>query len=134
MTLANGEERKGDLIVAADSTHSKAVKFVVGYDNPAKRTGFGIFRFLLTTEELMEDDTKDLMKEHDGATRIWYNDDRKFMVWYPCRSWVFSRYCYGPELTWCRNRIQNLAILFPEHEGLNAQEGLCITNNSGQIG
>lgn len=87
MALADGTERKGDLIVAADGIHSQAVKYVVGYDNPAKPSGIAVFRFLIPSEDILEDDeTKDLMKEGDGVTRILEDKEHRRVIWYPCRA------------------------------------------------
>lgn len=92
MTLADGTKRAGNLIVAADGIHSLAVKYVVGYENPAQKTGFVIFRFLIPTEVIRQDDeTKDLMKGGDGATGgdgislILEDKEDRRLIWYPCR-------------------------------------------------
>lgn len=108
VTLLDGTTRQGDLIVAADGIHSKAVKHVVGYDNPARETGVACFRFLILSQDILDDEeTKGLMDEHDGLFRFFPDKDRRILVWYPCRG----------------NKVQNIAYTVPEHEGLGAQEG-----------
>lgn len=74
------------MIVAADGIHSKAVKYVVGYDNPARKTGTACFRFLILSEEILNDvETKDLMNEHEGLFRFLPDSEGRVLVWYPCR-------------------------------------------------
>ena len=87
MTLADGTTRTGDLIVAADGIHSQAVKYVVGYDNPARKTGYAIFRFLLPTKVILDDEeTKHFMEEGEGVTRLYEDSGGRRIVWYPCRA------------------------------------------------
>lgn len=86
VALSDKTTRQGDLIVAADGIHSKAVRHVVGYDNPARKTGVACFRFLIPSEDILEDDeTKNLMEEHEGLFRFFHDKERRMLVWYPCR-------------------------------------------------
>lgn len=90
VTLANGEGRKGDLIIAADGVHSRAVKYVVGYDNSAKKSGIAVFRFLLNTEEITDDEeVRHLMLEDgvvkEGVSRFILDGEKRILAWYPCR-------------------------------------------------
>ncbi|KUJ21459.1 FAD/NAD(P)-binding domain-containing protein [Mollisia scopiformis] len=106
--LADGTERKGDLIVAADGIHSRAVKYVVGFDNPARKTGTACFRCLIPSEEILGDEeTRELMEGHEGLFRYLPDGEGRVLVWYPCRG----------------NKVQNIAHIVPEHEGLGAREG-----------
>jgi salicylate hydroxylase len=92
VTLADGTTLKADLVIGADGIHSVAVKTVIGYDNPAIPKGLSCFRFLLASEELIEDpETEALMENHEGKARYYVvaqGKDTKRIVWYPCREYV----------------------------------------------
>ncbi|KAL9079105.1 MAG: hypothetical protein Q9157_001989 [Trypethelium eluteriae] len=55
LTLKDGSKYKKDLIVAADGIHSFLTGKVIGSDTPARPTGQSAFRFLISTEKLMQD-------------------------------------------------------------------------------
>lgn len=89
MVIDDGAAHRADLVVAADGIHSKAVKHVVGYDNPAVFSGMSAFRWLVTTEALLEDPlTATLMKDHEGLMRYYDDPENRKLVWYPCRALV----------------------------------------------
>ena len=89
MALADGATLKADLLIGADGVHSFAVKEVIGYDSPAVPKGLSCFRFLLQSEELIEDPkTVALMENHEGKARYYViaqGKNTKRIVWYPCR-------------------------------------------------
>jgi salicylate hydroxylase len=80
---------KADLVVGADGIHSKAVKSVTGFDNPAIPKGLSCFRFLIPSEELLADpETAPLMENHEGKARYYIiaaGKNTRRIVWYPCR-------------------------------------------------
>ncbi|KAL4804580.1 FAD/NAD(P)-binding domain-containing protein [Aspergillus unguis] len=89
--LADGSTERADLVIAADGVHTTALNHVIGRPNPAFSTGWAVFRFLLTTEELENDpDTAPLLKDgptevDDGLTRHIITDgSMRRLVWYPC--------------------------------------------------
>ena len=92
MTIADGTILKADLVIGADGIHSMAVKSVIGYDNPAIPKGMSCFRFLLPSEELINDpETEALMENHEGKARYYVvsqGNATKRIVWYPCREYV----------------------------------------------
>jgi salicylate hydroxylase len=87
--LSDGTTMNADLIIGADGIHSVAVKHIIGYDNPAIPKGLSCFRFLLPSEELIDDpETAALMEDHEGKARYYVvaqGNDTKRIVWYPCR-------------------------------------------------
>ncbi|OJJ07338.1 hypothetical protein ASPVEDRAFT_46683 [Aspergillus versicolor CBS 583.65] len=91
ITLANGLIHHADLIVAADGVHSSALRHVTGQETPVMATGWAVFRFLLTVEELRSDPEIAPLLE-DGATKIEDGLMKLFtveghmrrLVWYPC--------------------------------------------------
>jgi len=74
-------------VIAADGVHTKAVKAILGYPNPALPTvkyNFA-FRFLIPAEEIRADpETAGFLEDDKGRMKI-FNGDWKRLVWYPCR-------------------------------------------------
>ncbi|KAF8846697.1 FAD/NAD(P)-binding domain-containing protein [Acephala macrosclerotiorum] len=108
--LSDGTTMKADLIIGADGIHSKAVKSVVGYENPAVPVGISCFRFLLPSQEIFDDpETAGLMENHDGRGRSYVSskDGHLRIIMYPCRE----------------NQVQNLVFTCPDSEKLNSSEG-----------
>lgn len=69
--LSDGSEVKGDLIIGADGIHSKAVEYVIGKTVPAVPSGSSCFRFLIQTQDLLDDPvTAALMDHHEGRVSI----------------------------------------------------------------
>jgi salicylate hydroxylase len=84
--LTDGTRIAADIIVAAEGIHSKAVKFIVGYENPAVLTGTSCFRFLMPAQDILDDnETKGLMEDHEGLFRFYTDNKGRILVWYPCR-------------------------------------------------
>jgi len=78
---------KADLIIGADGVHSEAVKYVIGHENPAVPVGTSCFRWLSTSQEILDDpETKGLMEGQEGKS-CYYVDGTagKRLVWYGCR-------------------------------------------------
>lgn len=92
VTFTDGSVASGDLVVAADGVHSKAVETVVGYHNPALPTQKYNFcyRFLIPTAEIAADpETAIWTKDDDGKLKLIITEGRR-LVWYPCRKYVLS--------------------------------------------
>ena len=67
--------------------HSSLVSQVTGYATPAKPTGFSAYRFLIPTEELLEDErTKHVIDGKEGKMKIFVGEGGRRLVWYPCRA------------------------------------------------
>jgi salicylate hydroxylase len=133
VTLADGTTLKADLIIGADGIHSVAVKSVIGYDNPAVPKGMSCFRFLLSSEELIEDpETEALMENHEGKARYYVvaqGQSTKRIVWYPCREYVRTLIIQTEIANQSiSNQMQNIAIIIPDKEGLDSQEGTQVTS------
>ena len=78
-----------DMIVAAEGIHSRAVKYIIGNDNPATETGTSCFRFLMPSHEIIDDEeTNGLMEDHEGLFRFYTDGKGRILVWYPCRGWA----------------------------------------------
>ncbi|KAF2234779.1 putative salicylate hydroxylase [Viridothelium virens] len=86
LTLKDGSKYKKDLIVAADGIHSFLTGKVIGSDTPARPTGQSAFRFLISTEKLMQDPEahQQIASRPDGIY-VANAPDRR-LVWYPCRA------------------------------------------------
>lgn len=101
VTFVDGSVASGDLVIAADGVHSKAVETVVGYPNPALPTEKYNFcyRFLIPTSEIAEDpETAIWSKDDDGRLKFIVTEGRR-LVWYPCRKYVlpnFKRVAFEP--------------------------------------
>lgn len=67
VTLGDGSEVRGDLVVGADGIHSKAVEFVQGRSTPAVPSGASCLRFLVESQDILDDpETAPLMEGGDG--------------------------------------------------------------------
>lgn len=74
--LSNGSEMKGDLVIGADGIHSMAVEAVLGHSLPAVSSGSACFRFLIPTEDILNDPLiADMMINGDGRVSF---DPRRF--------------------------------------------------------
>ncbi|KFZ07639.1 hypothetical protein V501_06261, partial [Pseudogymnoascus sp. VKM F-4519 (FW-2642)] len=88
VTFADGSVATGDLVVAADGVHSKAVETVIGQPNPALPTEKYNFcyRFLIPTAEIAADPETAMWTEgDDGRIKVIVTEGRR-LVWYPCRN------------------------------------------------
>ncbi|KAL4954144.1 hypothetical protein BDW69DRAFT_144488 [Aspergillus filifer] len=103
--LADGSEHQADLIVAADGVHTSAISHVVGHPTPAEATGWAVFRWLMSSEDLLKNPkTSDIVSS--GATKIKDNlmrllvmpETLKRVAWYPCSN----------------NNIQNFVIVYKD--------------------
>ncbi|KAL4790576.1 FAD/NAD(P)-binding domain-containing protein [Aspergillus venezuelensis] len=105
IVLSDGSEHHADLIIAADGVHTSAISHVVGHPTPAQATGWAVFRWLMSTEELQSHpETSDIVAS--GATKIKDSlmrllvtpETSKRVAWYPCSD----------------NKIQNFVIVYKD--------------------
>jgi len=83
ITLSDGREVRGDLVIGADGVHSKTRKAIPGGDLKPYSSGKSAYRFLLPTGQLAANEqTKDFL-EHKGHLLMWVGADRR-LVMYPC--------------------------------------------------
>ena len=91
ITLANGDIRTADLIVAADGVHSQATRHVLGHENFAAPTGMSAFRFLIPSDVLRDDPkTASFLENDEGRLKIFTGTGDRRLVWYPCRKYDVS--------------------------------------------
>ena len=101
VTLADGTTLKADLVIGADGIHSVAVRSVIGYANPAIAKGVSCFRFLLPSEELIEDpETEALMENHEGKAQYYVvaqGQNTKRIVCTPVESMLACSHLDNPD-------------------------------------
>lgn len=119
---------QGDLIIGADGINSRAVKYVLGYDNPAVPVELSCFRWLAPTQELLDDpETKGLMEDYRGKSSYYVDRTaRKRLVCYGCREYVTTIlgiiYKSADFAIVRRDKIQNFALFIPD-KGVDFEEG-----------
>jgi salicylate hydroxylase len=87
VTLTNGTTVSGDLIIAADGVHTKAVEAILGAANPAlPTTNYNFaYRFLISSKDIASDpETVQFTEEEDGTIKFFIGKDNR-LVSYPCR-------------------------------------------------
>ncbi|KAL4960116.1 putative salicylate hydroxylase [Aspergillus stella-maris] len=103
IVLSDQSEHHADVVVAADGVHTSAISHVVGHPTPAHATGWAVFRWLMSTEELQSHtETSDIIasgatKVKDSLMRLLVTPETsKRVAWYPCSD----------------NKIQNFVIVY----------------------
>lgn len=124
VTLADGTVKKADLIVAADGVHSVLRGAVLGHEAPTlSPTGLSAFRFLIPTEELLDDPqlVQFLQWKCKGPTYLvdtGHEKRERYLVWYDCHGWVILsvRNQIGVwRLMKTRGEVQNFVGVYPCH-------------------
>jgi salicylate hydroxylase len=84
--LQGGREMHADLIVAADGIHSLAHESILGRRVPVIPSGVTTIRFLLKTEDILNDPaTASVMDDGPGSFTFYVNADRStYLLRYPC--------------------------------------------------
>jgi salicylate hydroxylase len=86
--LADGTVHRGDLLIAADGLHSAVREVAIKDDKPAIDSCWQIYRFLLTKEEVLNDEALQEFK-FDNTRMLWFHDEPNGesirYVWYSCR-------------------------------------------------
>ncbi|KAF1984857.1 FAD binding domain protein [Aulographum hederae CBS 113979] len=99
VTLENGEEHHGDIVIGADGVHSVCRAFVPGGDVKPFDSGKSAYRFLVPRKELLEDPlTKELLGG-EGTMLMVIGDDRRIAM-YPCSN----------------NEMTNFVVMHPGRE------------------
>lgn len=122
ITLADGTQITGDLVVAADGIHSRARKAVTGRHVPLFTSGKCGYRWLTPTSALREDaETKIFAEETGQCVQVGgenSNGDFRRIVFYPCSD----------------NKIMNAIAFVPTAEVGPVQKGLSGYNQSANRG
>ncbi|KAH6664859.1 salicylate hydroxylase [Halenospora varia] len=120
ITFEDDSTASGDLIIAADGVHSKAVEAILGAPNPAfpiQKEGFinFIYRFLIPSSDILADPiTAPLLADGDGRFKLILGDQKKRLIWYPCRN----------------NEIQNMGAIFHNNELVEHEDWLTSVDKS----
>ncbi|PMD63654.1 salicylate hydroxylase [Hyaloscypha bicolor E] len=88
ITLTDGTTVSGDLIIAADGVHTKAVEAILGAANPAlPTTNYNFaYRFLISSKDIASDpETVQFTEDDDGTIKFFIGKDNR-LVSYPCRN------------------------------------------------
>ncbi|KAK2630263.1 hypothetical protein QTJ16_001083 [Diplocarpon rosae] len=88
ISLSNGKDVFGDLVIAADGVHTGSIETILGVSNPAlPTTNYNYaYRFLISTAELAADpETVQFTEDDDGKVKFLVAEGRR-LVWYPCRN------------------------------------------------
>ncbi|KEZ39879.1 hypothetical protein SAPIO_CDS8830 [Scedosporium apiospermum] len=89
ITLANGDNIKGDIVIAADGVHTVAVEAVLGRPNPpepSKDMYNFCYRFLIPVSDVESDPSTRFFNEGDDGRMKFFVGDLKRIVSYPCRN------------------------------------------------
>lgn len=78
VSLENGEEIRGDVIVGADGVHSITRRRIAPDAKPF-HSGKSAFRFLLTREQVKSDPKTSHLVDEEGELKIWYAQDRRIV-------------------------------------------------------
>ncbi|KAF2804122.1 salicylate hydroxylase-like protein [Mytilinidion resinicola] len=95
VTTESGEVLQGDLIIAADGVHSKAVKHVIG-DGVVQvgDTGWACMRWLVPREEFLSDPETAHMIQDSSTRYFTAAGGAAGLVWYPCRNNEVQNFLY----------------------------------------
>lgn len=97
--LEDDTEVQGDLVIGADGVHSITRKLLPGGDIQASCSGKSAFRFLVPKKAALEDPETSRFVERQGELCIWYDTDRR-IVMYPTS----------------HNTVLNFVLIHPESE------------------
>lgn len=80
ITLATGEQVKGDVIIGADGVGSKCRRLVPGGDVKPFDSGKSAFRFLIEKEKALAHPELAKYIDKDGYLVMWIGDDRRIVM------------------------------------------------------
>ncbi|SPO06393.1 related to salicylate 1-monooxygenase [Cephalotrichum gorgonifer] len=106
ITLEDGSEFSGDLVIGADGMSSVARKAIVGDDIRPFPSGKSAFRFLIPREKVLANPVTEHFANRPGYIIIWYGNDRR-IVMYPC----------------CNNTMMNFVAIHPSELSGHKGEG-----------
>ncbi|KAF2684638.1 FAD binding domain-containing protein [Lentithecium fluviatile CBS 122367] len=97
VTLDNGAQFEGDLVIGADGVHSVTRKFIPGSDFKPFSSGKSAFRFLVSRKLAEEDPETQHFVQDDGELIIWYANDRRVVMYPTSNNTILNFVCIHPE-------------------------------------
>lgn len=83
VTLGDGTTVKADVILGADGVHSRTRKVVFGESYQEQPSALSCFRFLIRTQNLLDDPETRIFVEKPGSMMDLVGPDRRIIL-YPC--------------------------------------------------
>jgi 2-polyprenyl-6-methoxyphenol hydroxylase-like FAD-dependent oxidoreductase len=99
ITLEDGTQFQGDLVVGADGVNSTTRSAIPGGNVKASCSGKSAFRFLVSKQAALHDPETAALVERPGELSIWYGADRRIVL-YPTS----------------HNTVLNFVLIHPEEE------------------
>ena len=97
VTLHDGEQLQGDVVVGADGISSVARKAVGGETVSLFSSGKSAFRFLVSKDAVLQDELTARYAQREGELIVWYARDRR-VVMYPCQNNTLLNFvCIHPD-------------------------------------
>ncbi|KAL4982327.1 hypothetical protein BDW68DRAFT_192236 [Aspergillus falconensis] len=116
ITLEDGGQFRGDVLVGADGVHSVTRSAVPGGNVKASCCGRSAFRFLVPKQAALDDPETAALVERRGELCIWYGTDRR-IVMYPTS----------------HNTVLNFVLIHPAAESASAEEADESWGHSGNL-
>ncbi|CAG8918567.1 unnamed protein product [Penicillium salamii] len=116
LTLADGTEIQGDLLIGADGVHS-VLRTIIAQENiAAKPSGGSAFRFLIPMSQVTLNPETAALVPKNGELQFWDGQYRRLVI-YPCRN----------------NTELNFVCLHPDTESDGATEGWDVTGSQESL-
>lgn len=84
--LQDGRELEGDVVIGADGVGSVSRKAIPGGDLTPFDSGRSAFRFLVPTQDLLDNERTRHYFQEEGHMVTWISSENKRIVAYPCES------------------------------------------------
>ncbi|KAJ5179520.1 FAD/NAD(P)-binding domain-containing protein [Penicillium capsulatum] len=85
LTLADGQEVKGDLVIGADGVHSVLRKIISQENIYPEPSGTAAFRLIIPVDKVRANPATRHLVERTGQLQLWDGKYRRMII-YPCRS------------------------------------------------
>ncbi|KAJ4347346.1 uncharacterized protein N0V89_011287 [Didymosphaeria variabile] len=97
ISLENGTQIIGDVVIGADGVHSIARKHTPGGNVKPFGSGKSAFRFLVPRQLAAEDHKTEQFNQNNGELIIWYGDDRRVIMYPTSNNTLLNFICVHPE-------------------------------------
>lgn len=97
VTLADGSEFEGDVVLGADGVHSRARSRVAGSEFKPFCCGKSAFRFLIPRKAAQEDEKTSHFVQEPGELSMWYGTDRRVIMYPTSNNEMLNFVCVHPE-------------------------------------